>query len=209
MGINAQTTVPTFTVGQVLTSAQMIASASTGIPVFATTVTRDAAFGGGNKALAQGQMAFVETAGLQFYNGSAWVTAGYTDTYTPVWTTSGVAPVLGNGSLTGRFYRYDKFVFFSIAFVAGSTTTFGTGNFEFSTPTAVASNNNYGYQCVILDSGTAWITKLLGGNGPVAGLSDKFLILDDLGNAVTSTNPMTWSAANGDSLFLQGSYLIS
>ena len=208
MGVNAQTSVPLFVANTVLTAAQQNTSAATGVPVFATTVTRDAAFGGSNKVLAQGQMAFVETAGLQFYNGTAWVTAGYTDTYTPVWTTSGTAPALGNGSLTGRFYRYDKFVFFSVAFVAGSTTTFGTGNFMFSTPTAVAANNNFGYPCVVLDSGTAWITRLQG-NGPVAGLADKFLVIDSSGNAVTSTNPMVWSGVNGDSLFVQGSYLVS
>jgi hypothetical protein len=51
---------------------------NTGIPVFATTVTRDAAFGGaGEKVLAQGQYAFIEaTNTTQFYNGSAWVTVG-------------------------------------------------------------------------------------------------------------------------------------
>jgi hypothetical protein len=207
MGANAQTSVPTFAAAEILTAANMNISARTGIPVFATTVTRDAAFGGtGEKTLAQGQYAYVETAGLQFYNGSAWVTAGYTDTYTPVWTTSGVAPSLGNGTLTGRFYRFDKFVFFSINFTAGSTTTFGTGNFQFTTPTAVSASNNYGYPAVVLDTGTAWITRLQG-NGPVAGLSDQFLILDASGNAVTSTNPMIW--ANGDQLLLQGSYLVS
>lgn len=207
MGANAQTSVPTFAAAEILTAANMNISASTGIPVFATTVTRDAAFGGtGEKTLAQGQYAYVETAGLQFYNGSAWVTAGYTDTYTPVWTTSGVAPSLGNGSLTGRFYRFDKFIFFSVDFTAGSTTTFGTGNFEFSTPTAVTSSNNYGYQSVVLDTGTAWFTRLQG-VGPPAGLSDKFLVIDSAGAAVTSTNPMTWTT--GDQLLVQGSYLIS
>jgi hypothetical protein len=206
MGANAVTTVYDFTAGQVLTAEQMD-NVNSGVPVFATTVTRDAAFGGaGEKTLAQGQMAFVETAGLQFYNGTAWTTAGYTDTYTPVWTTSGTAPALGNGTLTGRFYRYDKFIFFSVAFTAGSTTTFGTGNFQFSTPTAVAASNNYGYPAVLLDNGTAWITRLTG-NGPVAGLSDKFLILDSAGSAVTGTSPFTWTT--GDQALIQGSYLIS
>lgn len=77
MGANAQTTVPVFTAGQVLTAAQ-VTQINTGIPVFATTVTRDAAFGGaGEKTLAQGQYAYIEaTSTLQSYNGSAWVTAG-------------------------------------------------------------------------------------------------------------------------------------
>jgi hypothetical protein len=77
MGANAQTTVPTFTASQVLTADQMNQSARTGIPVFASTVTRDAGFGGtGEKTLAEGQLCYVEGTGLQSYNGSAWVTWG-------------------------------------------------------------------------------------------------------------------------------------
>lgn len=77
MGANAQTTVPTFTAGQVLTAAQMNASARTGVPVFSSTVTRDAAFdGSGEKTLAEGQMCYVEGTGFQTYNGTSWVTWG-------------------------------------------------------------------------------------------------------------------------------------
>lgn len=77
MGANAQTTVPTFTAGEVLTAAQMNNSARTGVPVFATTVTRDAGFGGtGEKTLAEGQMCYVEGTGFQTYNGTSWVTWG-------------------------------------------------------------------------------------------------------------------------------------
>jgi len=45
MGVNQQTTVPSFTASQILTAEQMNQSARTGVPVFATTVERDAAFG--------------------------------------------------------------------------------------------------------------------------------------------------------------------
>lgn len=74
MGANAQTAVPVFTAGQVLTAAQ-VTQINTGIPVFATTTTRDAAFGGaGEKTLAQGQTCYIEaTSTYQTYNGSAWV----------------------------------------------------------------------------------------------------------------------------------------
>lgn len=77
MGLNAQTAVPVFTAGQVLTASQQT-QINTGIPVFATTVTRDAAFGGtGEKTLAQGQYAYIEaTSALQVYTGSAWVAVG-------------------------------------------------------------------------------------------------------------------------------------
>ena len=71
---NTQIKVPLFAAAEVLTAANMNISAGTGIPVFATTVTRDAAFGGaGEKLLAEGQFAYIEaTDELQYYDGAAW-----------------------------------------------------------------------------------------------------------------------------------------
>jgi len=78
MGANAQTTVPTFTAAQVLTAAQMNESARTGVPVFADTTARNAAFGGsGEKTLAEGQLCYLEdTNVVQYYDGAAWATVG-------------------------------------------------------------------------------------------------------------------------------------
>jgi hypothetical protein len=77
MGANAVTTVPVYTAGEVLTAADMNITNS-GIPVFATTVTRDAAFGGaGEKTLAEGQFAYIEASDqTQYYSGSSWLTLG-------------------------------------------------------------------------------------------------------------------------------------
>jgi|DEB0MinimDraft_3_1074331.scaffolds.fasta_scaffold23433_2 enamine deaminase RidA (YjgF/YER057c/UK114 family) len=77
MGANAQTSVPAFTSGQVLTAAQ-VTQINTGIPVFASSTERDAAFGGtGEKTLAEGQMAYLEdTNETQYYDGSSWAAVG-------------------------------------------------------------------------------------------------------------------------------------
>lgn len=74
MGANAQIAVPAFVAGEVLTAAEMT-QINTGIPVFATTTTRDAAFSGtGEKVLAEGQFAYIEaTNTTQYYDGAAWV----------------------------------------------------------------------------------------------------------------------------------------
>lgn len=79
MGANAQTSVPAFTAGQILTAAEMT-EVNTGIPVFATTTTRDAAFGGtGEKVLAEGQFAYIEASNTtQYYDGAAWQSVGTT-----------------------------------------------------------------------------------------------------------------------------------
>jgi hypothetical protein len=75
MGANAQIAVPAFVAGEVLTAAEMT-QINTGIPVFATTTTRDAAFSGtGEKVLAQGQTCYIEaTSSYQTYNGTSWIT---------------------------------------------------------------------------------------------------------------------------------------
>jgi len=74
MGANAQTTVPTFVTSQVLTAAQ-VNQINTGVPVFADSSARTAAFGGsGEKVLAQGQLSYLESDGkIYVYSGTAWV----------------------------------------------------------------------------------------------------------------------------------------
>jgi hypothetical protein len=75
---NEQTSVPLFASGEVLTAANMNISAGTGVAVFATTVTRDAAFGGaGEKVLAEGQLCYLSDSNIvQYYDGAAWATVG-------------------------------------------------------------------------------------------------------------------------------------
>tara|TARA_R110000868_G_C10779847_1_gene755419 strand:+ start:20 stop:679 length:660 start_codon:yes stop_codon:yes gene_type:complete len=77
MGANATTFVPAYVAGEVLTAADLGVTNS-GIPVFATTVTRDAAFGGtGEKVLAEGQFAYIEaTDQTMYYSGSSWLALG-------------------------------------------------------------------------------------------------------------------------------------
>lgn len=60
--------------------------------------------------------------------------------YTPTWTSSGTAPSLGNGTLSGNFWQFGKLVIGRLTLTIGSTTSGGTGNWFFSLPvTAVGS----------------------------------------------------------------------
>ena len=74
MGANATTFVPTYVASEILTAADLNVTNS-GIPVFATTTTRDDSFGGsGEKVLAEGQFAYIEaTNTTQYYDGAAWI----------------------------------------------------------------------------------------------------------------------------------------
>ena len=62
------------------------------------------------------------------------VSMGVWASYTPIWTASTTNPVLGNGSLIGRYCVVGKLCTMSVKLVIGSTTTLGTGNWAFSIP---------------------------------------------------------------------------
>ncbi|MFG3426131.1 hypothetical protein [Streptomyces californicus] len=59
--------------------------------------------------------------------------------YTPSWTSSGTAPVIGNGSIGGRYMKVGRTVHVFIALTWGSTTTPGSGNLSLGLPVAAAS----------------------------------------------------------------------
>jgi hypothetical protein len=148
MGANAQTTVPTFTAGQVLTAAQMN-QVNTGVPVFADSSARDAAFGGtGEKTLALGQLCFLEsTSKVQFYDGTSWLNLGGM-TKVDEFTTSGTWTVPAG-------------VTYAVAHIraggggAGSTATAGgTSSVAFSGGTVSATGGNPA-DYIILTQGTA------------------------------------------------------
>lgn len=83
----------------------------------------------------------------------AW--AGAWASYTPAWTSSGTAPALGNGTLTGRYIQVGKVVVVNIYLLFGSTTTPGTGVWFFSLP-VTADNAVVAHGSAILgDSGVS------------------------------------------------------
>jgi hypothetical protein len=123
MGVNAQTSVPAFTAGQVLTAAEMT-EVNTGIPVFATTTTRDSSFGGsGEKVLAEGQFAYIEaTNTTQYYDGSAWVAVGASGL--TLVKAEVIGSAVGSVTVTGAFSAtYDNYVIMISGGVGSATGT--------------------------------------------------------------------------------------
>ena len=101
---NEQTSVPLFVADTILTAAQQNISAGTGVPVFATTVTRDAAFGGANKALAEGQLCYLSATNVvQQYNGASWETVGPAAAGAFVLTGSANPSAVGSTSIDNCF----------------------------------------------------------------------------------------------------------
>lgn len=58
--------------------------------------------------------------------------------FTPTWTSSGTAPSIGNGTLAGRYKRVGDKAEIQISMISGTTTTYGTGSYQFSLPSGVS-----------------------------------------------------------------------
>ena len=74
--------------------------------------------------------------------------------YTPVWTSTGTQPTVGDGSLTGRYVSLGATIVGEIRLLFGSTTSRGTGTYRFSLPASgVAENYQPMGQVVLRDEG--------------------------------------------------------
>ena len=167
---NTQTTVPAFVASQVLTAEEMTQSASTGVPVFATTVTRDAGFGGsGQKALAQGQLCYLEaTDVVQYYDGSAWATlapAAPAAASALTFIDSGTASVSSGITIANCFSSTYENYLVTLAFTANLATTSTLMNFGTSSTKDSGANYSYNLEEFSFYAGSA-------GRNVIGALSD-------------------------------------
>lgn len=133
--------------------------------------------------------------------GDAWAS------YTPAWTASTTNPTLGNGTITGVFIQPGKLVHMRVRITAGSTTTFGSGNYQVSLPAnAAGSGSNMFLACEPNNAGAIYTAK--GRINPAAPtIAGLYTLPTTAGNndrAVTPTAPFTF--VNGSIIELHGSY---
>ena len=150
MGANAQTSVPTFTAGEILTAANMNISARTGIPVFADSTARDAAFGGtGEKTLAEGQFAYLEDSNTtQYYDGATWQAVATAPGLTLVSATT-IGTTVSSVTVTGAFSStYDNYL---ITLSGGTASTNGV---DISWKLDAASNYYFARMYLNYNTGT-------------------------------------------------------
>jgi len=62
--------------------------------------------------------------------------------YQPVWSSSGTAPAIGNGTLVGWYQVQMNRINIAIKQNMGSTTTYGTGNYQWSLPFVYYGSSN-------------------------------------------------------------------
>ena len=131
-------------------------------------------------------------------------------TYTPVWTAYTTNPTLGNGTIIGRYIQLEEWIWVQIQLTAGTTTSGGSGQYQFTLPAAGATLlggaeqslfgtiNDLGvsrYMCcaAIFSGATAFIV-----NGPGVWPSG------GANQVWTATAPFTFS--NGDTFNIAGIY---
>lgn len=147
MGANAVTSVPVYTAGEILTAADLNITNS-GIPVFADSSARDAAFGGsGEKVLAEGQFAYLEdTNASQYYDGATWVAVGVTPGMVLVssGSTSAAAALTLDGVFTSSYRNYKLFI--------DGVTSANDIDIPLKFRTAGVTNSNANYNRLVISS---------------------------------------------------------
>lgn len=111
--------------------------------------------------------------------------------YTPTWTATGSNPSLGNGTIAGHYTRAGNIVTVTISLTAGSTSTYGAGDYLFSLP-FTAQTRAVG-SAFIFDNGTAYHDGM-----PVAEPGSSSVAVYRAGGStlVGPTVPMTWTTSD-------------
>ena len=127
-------------------------------------------------------------------------------TYTPTWSVSAGSVAIGNGTLTGAYTRIGRTIHFWMLWVAGSTTTFGSGDYRFTLPVAPRNVANFPFigAANLTDSGT---TESFATWRSISAGSQTFDFVAHSGATpfrVGTTVPWTW--ANGDQIRASGTY---
>jgi hypothetical protein len=129
--------------------------------------------------------------------------------YTPTWTSTGTAPAIGNGTLTGSYMRVGDLIAFNISLSWGTTTTNGTGQYRFSLPFAInLARQSPIITARILDNGVVWYNSLFGDTADPNTTTTITLYQPDAtdGIPVGATSPITFN--NLDALYIQGIYRV-
>lgn len=125
--------------------------------------------------------------------------------WTPTWTAVSVNPAIGNGTKTGGASIAGKMINFWIQIVTGSTTTYGTGAWQFDLP-AGESSHRWTFTGTARDASAAQSFPVFC-ERTASGLLTVRTLPTVAGNqyaSVTSAIPFTW--ASTDELFISGTY---
>lgn len=124
-------------------------------------------------------------------------------TYDPVWgVVSGTAPVINNGSKTGRYSKVGKRVVGEILITMGGATTFGNNTYTFSLPSTAAYSSGPMGVGLLFDAGTNRRVVMA-----QLQTTTTFNLFEDenVGSGISNTVPFTF--ASGDQIYAQFCYM--
>ena len=127
--------------------------------------------------------------------------------YSPTWTAdSGTNPAVGNGTLTGWYFKIGTWVYFRVHLASGSSTTWGTSvNWRIGLPVVAADETQTGAEAYYLDAGSG---EAMGYGFKIpAGGVQYCQIGGAAGGFWDNVTPISWSSAGaGDQWIVQGWY---
>lgn len=128
--------------------------------------------------------------------------------YTPTWTAATLNPVIGNGSLSGGYTLAGDLCHFWAQVTPGSTTSFGTGAWSLTLP-ETASSHRWAFHGVARDASASASYPIVGEwqTGTTIVIRSLPTTAGNPFNGATSAIPFAW--ANGDDLFVSGTYQIA
>lgn len=127
--------------------------------------------------------------------------------YVPAWASGGTQPAVGDGLLAGQYVIRDRLCFVRFKFVAGASSTYGTGVYTWSLPLTARTTTNltYGLYGYLYDNNT---TTMYIANGNITSGGSTVASMQSHGSTspAASTVPFTW--ATSDQFSFQGEYPI-
>jgi hypothetical protein len=163
--------------------------------------------GGGGRYLAQGTgtIEYEYYAFTSTYRMINHTMGGFVN-FTPVWSSQGTAPSLGNGTLTGLLMQVGNQILFQINLTYGSTTTGGTGAWLF---TVVYTPSGGPLSAVVRATHTGTGAGLYLGQGALADATHLAAYASSVApaTAFTASSPVTF--VNGDIISINGSFSIT
>lgn len=131
--------------------------------------------------------------------GDAWTA------YVPAWASTATQPVLNNGTAVGRYVAAGKWITFRAIITAGTTTTYGTGQYSISLPVPAHGTGTQTLEGEVLIAGAAYKIHVR----IAAGASTALLYCDPTtaGNSVRSvTNLVPATFSNASQIVVGGKY---
>lgn len=122
--------------------------------------------------------------------------------YSPAWAGATTNPVIGNGTISGRYRQIGKTVDFQIIITMGSTTTYGTGAYTLTFPVTAVNLDVSGITGYWIDVSAGPVPYAI---HAIGNQTDRFRMLSSKDTTFASFN-FPFALATSDRIVIGGTY---